>query len=175
MTSLTDPVSGVAATTTRKKFISWLDQKLIEQTPWSFPLNLSCCSLEYHSAFFAETILGSQMRGPERVDIEEADLLVFGGSINLKLIPYLVEIHKKLRSPKWVLGIGSCAASGGLYQDGHAVWPGLHTKIPVDLYIPGCPPDPTELRAGFEMMRLKMQTKESAWSKTQEKRIELTP
>ena len=160
-------------TTRRSSFLQWLDEYARARVPWFFPFGLSCCSLEQSMAFPGYDLIADMSLSPQRIEPEEADMMIFGGSVNVKLLPSLLALHGRLKEPKWVMAVGACAASGGLYAESYGIAPGLSSEIPVDIYIPGCPPTPAALREGFELMRERMDKHISRWSliREQEERV----
>lgn len=168
MTLSNDLLERLVITTNSNSFLDWLDRRAREHAPWVFPFGLSCCALEHAAAFPGIGLVMDDSAGPERVRPEEADMMVFGGSINSKLLPTLQALHARLKEPKWVMAVGACASSGGLYAESYGISPGLGSEIPVDVYVPGCPPTPEVLKQGFELMRERMQRNISRWSVQQQ-------
>lgn len=168
MTSSNDPLDRLVITTSTGSFLDWLDRRVRDRAPWVFPFGLSCCSLEHAAAFSSIDLIKNSNVSPHRVHPDEADIMIFGGSVSAKLLPSLLQMHQRLKEPKWVLAVGSCAASGGLYADGYAIWPGLSQQIPVDVYVPGCPPTPEVLQDGFALMRERIKRNISRWQIEQE-------
>lgn len=116
---------------------------------WPVHVETACCSIEFGAA-----------SGP-RFDIErfgileafgsvrQCDLLVVQGTVTRKMVPRLKWIYEQMPEPKWVMAMGACAISGGLYIDSYNVVQGIDAFIPVDVYVPGCPPRPETLIQGF--------------------------
>ena len=116
---------------------------------WPVHIETACCSIEFGAASGPRYDL-------ERFGVLEAfgslrqcDLLVVQGTITRKMVPRLKWIYEQMPEPKWVMAMGACAISGGLYIDSYNVVPGIDKFIPVDVYIPGCPPRPETLIQGF--------------------------
>lgn len=118
---------------------------------WVFPMATSCCGIEFMAAAASRVDLdrmGSIVRGTPR----QADVMVVAGTITVKMAPRVKKLWDLMPEPKWCLAMGSCAISGDFYRDLYPTVPGIDTFLPVDVYVPGCPPNPEALMAG--MLRL---------------------
>jgi NADH-quinone oxidoreductase subunit B len=116
-------------------------------------MGLACCGIEVREARRAGELLGGVGdRDGARDDSEPVDLhvLVVAGTVTARLAPALVEVLGALPEPRAVLAFGACAATGGPYWDSYSVLPGAHEVVPVDAWVPGCPPRPEDLVAGLE-------------------------
>jgi len=126
----------------------------------SFVAGFSCCQLEYQSAFLAtnDKPSGASLIPWEKNNPNESDLLIIGGSLNFKLYPYILEMYASLMRPCWVVALGACAIKGGPYHSAasYAVMPEINSIIPVDVFIPGCPPHPETIKQGFELLRARI-------------------
>ena len=135
-------------TTNKKSFFEWARLWGQSNSLWPFPFGTACCALEYSSVVGAKYDIGRFDLEFDRIPAEQSDLLIIGGTITEKLAPMVVELYEKMRSPKWVIAFGACASSGGPYR-AYNVVQGISQLIPVDVYIPGCPPTPESLLQGI--------------------------
>ena len=121
---------------------------------WPLPFATSCCGIEFMATAASTYDLGRF--GAERLSFSprQADLLMVMGTIAKKMAPVLRQVYQQMAEPRWVLSMGACASSGGIF-DTYSVLQGIDRIIPVDVYIPGCPPRPEQVIDGIlEIQRL---------------------
>lgn len=114
---------------------------------WPLPFATSCCGIEFMATMGAHYDLARF--GSERLSFSprQADLLMVMGTIAKKMGPILRQVYEQMAEPKWVLSVGACASSGGIF-DTYSVLQGIDRIIPVDVYVPGCPPRPEQIIDG---------------------------
>ncbi|MHB1041511.1 MAG: NADH-quinone oxidoreductase subunit B [Eubacteriales bacterium] len=127
---------------------------------WPFAFGLACCAIEglmcVQNPRFDLSRFGYEVLRPSP---RQADVMVVAGTITKKMEPYLVRLYEQMSEPKWVIAVGSCAISGGPFVDSYYVVPGADKLIPVDVYVPGCPPRPDAVIDAFIMLRDKIHGK----------------
>jgi NADH-quinone oxidoreductase subunit B len=114
---------------------------------WPLPFATSCCGIEFMATMGAHYDLARF--GSERLSFSprQADLLMVMGTIAKKMAPVVRQVYEQMAEPKWVLSMGACASSGGIF-DTYSVLQGIDRIIPVDVYVPGCPPRPEQVIDG---------------------------
>ncbi|MFZ1678576.1 MAG: NADH-quinone oxidoreductase subunit B [Saprospiraceae bacterium] len=115
---------------------------------WPLPFATSCCGIEFMATMASNYDLARF--GSERMSFSprQADLLIVAGTIAKKMGPVLKQVYLQMAEPRWVLSVGACASSGGIF-DTYSVLQGIDHVIPVDVYVPGCPPRPEQIIDGI--------------------------
>jgi NADH-quinone oxidoreductase subunit B len=111
---------------------------------WPMPFGTACCAIEFMAAVGTRFDLARFGAEAMRFSPRQSDLLIVAGTISNKMAPILKKIYDQMAEPKWVISMGSCATSGGIF-DTYATLQGIDTIIPVDIYVTGCPPRPEAL------------------------------
>ena len=114
---------------------------------WPLPFATSCCGIEFMATMASHYDLGRF--GSERLSFSprQADMLMVMGTIAKQMGPILRQVYEQMAEPRWVLSVGACASSGGIF-DTYSVLQGIDKIIPVDVYVPGCPPRPEQILEG---------------------------
>jgi len=124
---------------------------------FTYPYSTACCAMEYMSVAGGRYDIARFGAEFPRFSPRQADLLLLVGTINQKQAPILKRVYEQMCEPKWVVAFGVCASSGGFY-DNYAVLQGADRVIPVDVYIPGCPPRPEQVLDGLMLLQQKIQS-----------------
>ena len=144
--------------------IGFFERALSDTLGWArkfsmfqYPFVTACCGMEYMSAMAGRYDIARFGAEFPRFTPRQADLLMIVGTINVKQAPVLKRVYEQMTEPKWVMAFGVCASSGGFY-DNYATLQGADRVIPVDVYVPGCPPRPEQALDGLKILREKIQT-----------------
>lgn len=114
---------------------------------WPLPFATSCCGIEFMATMSSNYDMSRFGMEFLNFSPRNADLLIVAGTISKKLGPVLKQVYEQMSEPKWVMAVGACASSGGIF-DTYSVLQGIDKIIPVDVYIPGCPPRPEQIIDG---------------------------
>jgi NADH-quinone oxidoreductase subunit B len=131
--------SGILLTST-EKFVNWGRSGSL----WPATFGLACCAIEMMSTGGAHYDLSRFGMEVFRASPRQADLMIVAGRVSQKMAPVLRNIYDQMPEPKWVLSMGVCASSGGMFNN-YAIVQGVDHVVPVDIYLPGCPPRPEML------------------------------
>lgn len=131
-------------TTQFKRVVNWARRNSM----WPMPFATACCGIELMAT--ASSRYDMARFGMERMGFSprQADLMIVAGRIGIKMLPVLQRIYMQMTEPKWVISMGACASTGGVF-DTYATVQGCDQFIPVDVYVPGCPPRPEQLLEGI--------------------------
>jgi len=142
---------------------SWATSKLEYAINWArkfsffnYPFVTACCGMEFMSTFASTYDIARFGAEFPRFSPRQADVLFVVGTVNQKMAPILKRVYEQMIEPKWVVSFGVCATSGGFY-DNYAVVDGIDKIIPVDVYIPGCPPRPQAVLDALIKLQEKVQ------------------
>jgi len=130
-------------TTQLSRVINWARRSSV----WPMPFATACCGIELMATASSRYDLARFGAEVFRFSPRQADLMIVAGRVSTKMMPVLQRIYLQMTEPKWVISMGACASTGGLF-DTYAVVQGVDQFMPVDVYVPGCPPRPEQLIEG---------------------------
>ena len=136
------PVDGYL-TTQLSRVINWARRSSV----WPMPFATACCGIELMAAASSRYDIARFGAEVFRFSPRQADLMIVAGRVSVKMMPVLQRIYLQMTEPKWVISMGACASTGGVF-DTYAVVQGIDQFMPVDVYVPGCPPRPEMLIEG---------------------------
>ncbi len=152
---------GNFITTTVESLVGWARKYSIFQ----YPFVTACCGMEYMATAASHFDIDRFGAGLTRFTPRQADVLFVVGTISHKLAPVLRRVYEQMTEPKWVVAFGTCTITGGLY-DNYAAVQGIDAIIPVDIYIPGCPPRPETVLDALMKLQEKIQKEKQKWALT---------
>ena len=133
--------------TTMDKMVNWARTRSM----WPFGLGLACCAIEMMSTFASHFDLARFGMEVMRPSPRQADLMIVAGRVSAKMAPVVKRLYDQMPNPKWVISMGACASCGGVFNN-YAIVQGVDKIIPVDIYVPGCPPRPEQLIEGINKL-----------------------
>lgn len=141
-----DPLtlSDNVLTTQLKKVVNWSRRSSL----WPMPFATACCGIELMAVAASRFDLARFGAEAMRFSPRQSDLMIVAGRVGIKMMPVLQYIYQQMTEPKWVISMGACASTGGVF-DCYATVQGIDQFMPVDVYVPGCPPRPETLMEGI--------------------------
>jgi NADH-quinone oxidoreductase subunit B len=147
-----EELAGNIAITTIDKIYNWGRRSSI----WPMMFGLACCAIEMictAASRYDFSRFGMEVMRPSP---RQADLMIVSGTVTKKMIPQIVRLYNQMPEPKYVMAMGACASGGGPFKEGYNVVAGVDKFVPVDVYVPGCPPTPQALLHGLIAMQKKI-------------------
>lgn len=131
-----------------------------ENSLWPAQFGLACCAIEMMSTAASRYDMARFGMEVFRASPRQSDVMIVAGRVSQKMAPVLKTIYDQMLEPKWVLAMGDCASTGGIYNN-YAIIQGVDKLVPVDVYVAGCPPRPEALLDGLIMLQNKVRTEKS--------------
>jgi NADH-quinone oxidoreductase subunit B len=150
--SIPEELRGQVAVTTLDRIYNWGRKSSV----WPMMFGLACCAIEMivtASSRYDQARFGMEIMRPSP---RQSDLMIVSGTVTKKMIPTIVRLYNQMPEPKYVLSMGACASGGGPFKEGYSVVSGVDKFIPVDVYVPGCPPTPQALLHGLMTLQEKI-------------------
>jgi NADH-quinone oxidoreductase subunit B len=148
-----DEMRGQVAVTTLDKVYNWSRSNSL----WPMMFGLACCAIEMICTAASRYDLSRFGMEVMRPSPRQADVMIVSGTVTKKMIPQIVRLYNQMPEPKYVIAMGACASGGGPFKEGYNVVSGVDKFIPVDVYIPGCPPTPQALLNGLITLQKKVE------------------
>jgi NADH-quinone oxidoreductase subunit B len=143
--------------TTLHKAVDWARTRSM----WPATFGLACCAIEMMATGAAHNDLARFGMEVFRASPRQADLMIVAGRVSQKMAPVLRQVYDQMPEPKWVISMGACASTGGMFNN-YALVQGVDQVVPVDIYVPGCPPGPQSLMHGILTLHDKVMSGELA-------------
>ncbi|KAA3632527.1 MAG: NADH-quinone oxidoreductase subunit B [Calditrichaeota bacterium] len=138
--------------TSLDKMVNWARKRSM----WPLGFGLACCAIEMISTFSPHFDLARYGMEVMRPSPRQADLMIVAGRVSMKMAPVVKTLYEQMPNPKWVISMGACASCGGVFNN-YAILQGVDRIIPVDIFVPGCPPRPEQLMDGILKLQEKLE------------------
>ena len=148
---LEDQLQENVMTTKVDEMVGWARKNSL----WPMPFGTACCAIELMATLASRFDLARFGAEAIRFSPRQSDLLIVSGRVSIKMMPVLKKIYDQMPEPKWVISMGACASSGGVFNT-YTLVQGVDQYIPVDVYIPGCPPRPENVIQAFMKIQEKV-------------------
>ncbi len=156
---LANPAIQVPADVQSNVFITSLDKIYNwgrRNSIWPMMFGLACCAIEMICTAASRYDLSRFGMEVMRPSARQADLMIVSGTVTKKMVPQIVRLYNQMAEPKYVMAMGACASGGGTFKEGYNVVSGIDKYVPVDVYVPGCPPTPQALLHGLIALQKKI-------------------
>lgn len=150
-------IEGDIVVTKADAVINWLRSSSV----WPMPMGLACCAIELMGVAAARFDIARFGAEVFRFSPRQADCMIVAGTVTYKMAPHVRRIYDQMAEPKWVIAMGACASSGGMYRS-YATLQGVDQIVPVDVYISGCPPRPEALLDALIKLQAKIKRQPSS-------------
>ena len=147
-----DELKNVVSVTALDRLYNWGRRSSV----WPLMFGLACCAIEMIAAQASRYDMARFGMEVMRPTPRQADLMLVSGTVTKKMVPAIIRLWNQMPEPKYVVAMGACASSGGPFKEGYNVVAGIDKFLPVDIYIPGCPPTPQALMNGLIMLQKKI-------------------
>jgi NADH-quinone oxidoreductase subunit B len=147
-----DEMKNVVSITTLDRIYNWGRRSSV----WPLMFGLACCAIEMIAAQASRYDMARFGMEVMRPTPRQADMMLVSGTVTKKMVPLIVRLYNQMPEPKYVVAMGACASGGGPFKEGYNVVAGIDKFLPVDVYIPGCPPTPQALIAGMIKLQEKI-------------------
>lgn len=145
-------IQGTVSVTTLDKIYNWSRKNSL----WPMMFGLACCAIEMIATAASRYDLSRFGMEVMRPSPRQADVMIVSGTVTKKMIPQIVRLYNQMPEPRYVIAMGACASGGGPFKEGYNVVSGVDKFVPVDVYIPGCPPTPQALLHGLITLQNKI-------------------
>ena len=159
---------GNVVLTTVDAVLGWARKRSL----WPMMFGLACCAFEMMAAAGNRWDISRFGMEIFRPSPRQADMMIIAGTLTWKMAPAVRRLYDQMAEPKWVLAMGSCAVSGGTFSESYSVVPGINRILPVDVYVPGCPPRPEGLYHGLMELHEKIQKADTLSGKVHMPRLD---